>query len=126
MNSQAHGGAGNLSLVDKIYDSYLSNPGRGKGFADEKPESWSKSCAAFGSKQHGVMMDVLRKFQKAGQLVVDPCNGMIVTARACMLLLKHSRFVEIEGVKFCFGAYLGQLCGIICKTGAKGRVEHRS
>lgn len=42
------------------------------------------------------MRDILQKFKKLGNLVVDVFGGTISVVKACLLLPEHGRFIEYE------------------------------
>lgn len=48
------------------------------------------------------MMDLVSKFTKPGELVVDNCTGTSATAKPCMLLPQHRRFVGCAKDSDCF------------------------
>ena len=47
-------------------------------------------------KNISVMKDIVSKFSKPGDLVMDPFSGTCSTAKACLSLNKHRRFVGCE------------------------------
>lgn len=47
-------------------------------------------------------MDLLFNFRMAGELVVDTCPGTWTTAKACLQLPEHRRFVGFEKDSTCF------------------------
>lgn len=47
------------------------------------------------------MMDIMSKFSRPEKLVVDTCAGTMSTAKACLALPQHGRFVGCEEYSMC-------------------------
>lgn len=49
-----------------------------------------------------VMQQVVCKFSKSGNMVIDPCIEAGAAANACLLAVKHRKFTEFESTTDCF------------------------
>lgn len=48
------------------------------------------------------MTDLVSNLSIAGELVLNTCDGIFLTAKACLNLLQHRRFVGSEEDSACF------------------------
>lgn len=55
------------------------------------------------------MKDVVKKFSKAAQPILDLCAGTSGTASACMMVTKHRRFVGCENDATCYAASMASI-----------------
>ena len=63
---------------------------------NEDGNSNSRAMLRPEQKSITLMSDIIEKFSKPGDLVVDPCSGTFSVAKACLLLPKHRRFVGCD------------------------------
>jgi len=71
-------------------------PGSEVVYGDEKGTSGRKLKLRAEQKNIDWMMDIISKFTKPGDIVVDMFSGTFPTAKACMKLDKHRRFVGCD------------------------------
>lgn len=65
-------------------------------FCPELGSSGKKVMLWLEQKPVNWMMDAVSKFCKAGEVIVDTCTGMLATAKACLKLPQHRRFIGCE------------------------------
>ena len=61
------------------------------------------------------MMDIIEKFTKPGDLVVDPCAGTFSVAMACMLMPKHRKFVGCDKDDSCLENSMTSLVALFAR-----------
>lgn len=62
-----------------------------------------------------LMKDLLVKFSSPAEVVLDTCAGTFATAKVCMLLPEHRRFVGCEKDGECFSRSLGSVVEVYGK-----------